>query len=46
MIFNLMSVIDWLGITTNKQGHVDIDNPRENARRIMHEYAVGNKVYV
>ena len=46
MLFNLASVIDWQVLTSAKQRQVDIDNVRENARRVMHDYAIGNRVYV
>ena len=46
MLFNLASVVDWLGVTAVKQCQVDIHNVRENAKRVMHEYAIGNQVYV
>ena len=46
MLFNLASVLDWRVVTTAKQRQVDIGNVRENARRVTHNYAIGNKVYV
>ena len=45
MIFNLASVVDWRVITTKKQRHVNIDNARENAKKVNHDYTVGNLVY-
>ena len=46
MIFNLILVVDWRVITAGKQRQVDIDNFRENARRVMHDYEIGDLVYV
>ena len=46
MIFNLASVIDWWVITAAKQRQVNIDNIRENARQVTHDYKIGNQVYV
>jgi len=46
MIFNLSTVVDWRAITLRKQKQVDRDNLRENARRITHDYAEQDKVYV
>ena len=46
IIFNLASVLYWRVITAKKQRQVDIDNVQENARRFMHNYAVGDLVYV
>ena len=46
MLFNLTSVVYWRVVTAAKQRQVDIDNVRENARRVTHDHAVGNRVYV
>ena len=46
MLFNLESVIDWRVATTVKQRQVDIDNVRENTKRVTHDYAIGDRVYV
>ena len=46
MLFNLTSVVDWQVVTAVNQRQVDIDNVRENARRVTHDYAIGNPVYV
>ena len=46
MLFNLASVVDWRIATTAKQRQVDIDNVRENAKRVTHDYTIGNQVYV
>ena len=45
-LFNLTSVVDWLVVTAVKQHQVDIDNARENARQVRHDYAIRNQVYV
>ena len=37
MLFNLTSVFDWQVATAAKQHQVDIDNVRENAKRVTHE---------
>ena len=41
-----MSVIDWIVVTSAKQCQVEIDNIRENAKRVTHDYVIGNQVYV
>ena len=46
MLFNLTSVVDWRVSTTANQLQVDIDNSRENTKRVTHDYAIGNQVYV
>ena len=46
IIFNLASVVYWRVIISNKQHQVDIDNVRENVRRVTHYYTVGDLVYV
>ena len=40
MLFNLVSVLDWKVVTPKKQLQLDIDNVRENARRITHDYEI------
>ena len=42
IIFNLASVIYWRVITAAKHRQVDIVNVQENAKRVTHDYAVGN----
>ena len=46
MLFNPASVLDWQVVTAVKQRQVEIDNVRENAKRVTHEYGIGNLVYV
>ena len=46
MIFNLASVVDWRVVTVAKQRQIDIDNFRENAKWVSHDYAIGDWVYV
>ena len=46
MLFNLASVVDWQVATAAKQRQADIDNPIENAKRVTHDYAIGDRVYV
>ena len=46
MLFELTLVVDWRVATSAKQRQVDIDNFREDARQVMHNYAIGNRVYV
>ena len=46
MLFNLESVVDWQVVTSENQSQIDIDNVRENANRVTHDYAVGDQVYV
>ena len=45
-LFNLASVVDWRVLTATKQRQVYIDNVRENDRRVTHDYAIGDQVYV
>ena len=46
ILFNLPTVIDWRVATSAKQCQVDINNIRENAKRVTHDYAIGNIFYV
>ena len=46
MLCILASVIDWRVATDTKQRQVDIDNIRENSKRVTHDYAIGNQFYV
>ena len=46
MLFNLTSVVYWLLATAAKQFQVDIRNVQEKSRRVMHDYAIGDSVYV
>ena len=46
VLFKLTSVTDWRVVTAAKKQQVDIDNVRENARRVTHDYAKGDRVYV
>ena len=46
MLLNLTSVIEWRVVTAAKQSQVDIDNVREKARQVTHDYAIGDQVYV
>ena len=46
ILFNLASFVDWQVVPAAKQRPVDIDNIRENAKRVMHDYAIDNQVYV
>ena len=46
MLFNLASVFDWRAVTATKQRQVDIDNFRENVKRVTHDYAIGNQFYM
>ena len=45
MLFNITSLVDWRVETAAKQHQVYIDNGRENAKRITHDYSIGNRVY-
>ena len=42
ILFNLASVVDWRVATAAKQRQVDIDNVRENAKRVTHDYDIGD----
>ena len=46
MLFNLVSVVDWRVATAGKQRQLDTDNVRGNAKRVIHDYAICNQVYV
>ena len=46
MLLNLTSVVEWRVVTAAKQSQVDIDNVREKARQVTHDYAIGDQVYV
>ena len=46
VLFNLTSVVDWRVVIAAKKSQLDIDNVRENAKRVTHDYAIGNQVYV
>ena len=46
MLFNLASVVYWRVVTAAKKHQVDIDNDRENAKRVTHGYAIGYQFYV
>ena len=46
MLFNLASVADWRVVTAAKQHQLVIDNVRENAKQVTHDYAIGDQVYV
>ena len=46
MLFNLVSVVDRRVATAVKQYQVDIDNARENYKRVTYDYAIGDQVYV
>ena len=46
MLFKAAPVVDWQVATSAKQRQVDIDNVRENANRVTHDYAMGDLVYV
>ena len=44
MIFNIQHSANWEYIKKRKQHLIDKNNERENAKRIPHEYKVGDKV--
>ena len=46
MLFNLTLVVDWRVSTAANKLQVDIDNFRENTKRVKHDYAIGDQVYV
>ena len=46
MIFNMTAVIDWRAKHCNKKAQVKRDKIRENNKRIAHDYAVGDNVYI
>ena len=46
MLFNLTSVVHWRVVTAAKQRQVDIGNVRGNTKRVMHDYDIGDQVYL
>ena len=42
VLFNLASVVEWQVLNAAKQCQVYMDNIRENAKHVMHDYAIGN----
>ena len=46
MILNHASVVDRRVIIAGKQRQVHSDNVQGNSRRFMHDYAIGDLVYV
>ena len=46
ILFRLASLIDWRVVSTKNLRQEDIDNLRGNARRVTHDYAIGDRVYV
>ena len=38
VLFNLASVVDWRVATAKNQRQVDIDNVKENVRKVTHDY--------
>ena len=46
MVFKLASVVCWRVETAAKQRQLDIDNVRENAKQVTHDYVIGDQVYV
>ena len=42
ILFSLASAIDWIVVTAVKQRQLDIDNVRENAKQVTHNYAIGD----
>ena len=46
ILFKLASFVDYKFATAAKQCHVDIDNARENAKRDIHSYSIGDPGYV
>ena len=46
MMFNIKSIIDWKALSIRKQKAVDTANVRENARRVNHDYQIGDQVYI
>jgi transposase InsO family protein len=46
MILNVTHIADWHLIKKNKQTKIDLNNRRENEKRIPHDYAVGEQVLI
>ena len=46
VLSNLAPVVDWRVVTAKNQRQVDIDNVKENARKITHDYKIGYQLYV
>ena len=45
-LFKLTSAIYWRVVIAVKQFQVDINNVRENSRRVTHDYTIGDLVYM
>ena len=45
VLFNLASVVYWQVVTAANQRQVDIDNFRENSRKVTHDYKIGDQLY-
>ncbi|MGH7954408.1 MAG: hypothetical protein ACREOZ_00450, partial [Gloeomargaritales cyanobacterium] len=46
MIFNITHVANWERIRQRKQTLINKSNTRENAKRIQHNYSIGDKVTI
>ena len=46
ILFNLWSIVEWQVTTAAKQRQVDLDNIRVNDKRVTHDCAIGDRVYV
>ena len=44
MVFNIKHEANWKAIVDRKQRKIDKNNKYENAKRIAHDYKVGDKV--
>ena len=46
MVWNVNHIADWQYIKQRKQNLIDKNNERENKKRILHDYEVGEKVWL
>ena len=46
MVFNITHIANWSQITKQKEKQIEIDNERENKRRISHYYQIDDLVYI
>ena len=46
MILNMAYMADWKNLANKRQQQINKDNLRENAKRVPHDYAVSDKVYI
>ena len=46
MILNMAYMANWKSVADKRQHQINLDNIKENSKRINHDYAVGDKAYI